>query len=422
MAGFFKRLVGPKKTKRDKKLYEKQKELLEQGDLRQRRSLAEDEKTHPEILFYLSDDADETVRKAVAGNLSTPPHVSPEMARDKSADVRLVLADRLVRLLPDVSADRHSQLYAYTVQALGMLAEDEVMSTRRALASALKEHAYAPPAVVGQLARDVEREVSEPILRFCIALSDDDLLDILSHHPQPWVLSAVAQRQTVSEKVTRKLFKSGDKKAAGLLLKNRGAEIPAKTLMEVIEHARDYPEWHEPIALRPELTLKMARYLAGFVSKQILKVLQDRPDFDDATKKEIAALVRRRMSFRQQNLPDETTEQRLRRFMKKGWLTPEAIMDAIAWLEYDFARGALALMAGTSLRNVEKIFEAGSAKAIVALCWRAGLPMRMAVELQKLLGRITPPDLIYARGGTDYPMSPEDMEWQLELYGVAVAV
>ena len=42
--------------------------------------------------------------------------------------------------------------------------------------------------LAGLLARDVERDVSEPILRFCAALSDRDLLDILKSHPASWVV------------------------------------------------------------------------------------------------------------------------------------------------------------------------------------------------------------------------------------------
>ncbi len=41
----------------------------------------------------------------------------------------------------------------------------ELLKIRKALASTLKDHAYTPPKVAGQLARDVEREVSESTVR-----------------------------------------------------------------------------------------------------------------------------------------------------------------------------------------------------------------------------------------------------------------
>src|SRR5690606_18217495 len=124
-------------------------------------------------------DPDANVRQEVARNKSTPLQVAQALAQDKDDTVRLNLAERLTALLPHLSESQHSQLYIFTAEALGTLALDEVLKIRVALSSALKDTGNAPPKVVGQLARDVERVVSEPILRYCAALQDDDLLDIL---------------------------------------------------------------------------------------------------------------------------------------------------------------------------------------------------------------------------------------------------
>jgi hypothetical protein len=57
-------------------------------------------------------------------------------------------------------------------------------------------------------------------------------------------------------------------------------------------------------------------------------------------------------------------------------------------------------------------------KPIVALCWRAGLSMRFALRLQQEMAQIPHLDLIYPRGGTDYPLSEREMTVQLDFLGL----
>ena len=197
--GFFSKLFG---SKNKAEVYEAEKNIALSDNVKDRLKVAKNPKTHQEILFYMAQtDGSAEVRLAVAANKTTPVQASEVLSKDKSEDVRLALAGRLAKLLPDLSSDKQGQLYKFAVEALGNLALDEVLKVRVALSSALKECADTPPSVAGQLARDVEREVSEPILRFCIALSDDDLLDILKSHPASWAVQAVAQRPTIAAPV-----------------------------------------------------------------------------------------------------------------------------------------------------------------------------------------------------------------------------
>lgn len=390
------------------------------GDVRQRTKLAADKKTHPEILFYLAGDPDENVRKTVAQNIAVPAHVSPFLAQDKSADVRLALAGRLVALLPDISADQQSQIYAFTVQALGTLAHDEVLKVRRALSTALAEHAHAPPAIAARLARDVEREVSEPILSFCVALSDDDLLDILSHHPEPWIISAIARRPEVSASVCAGVMQSGDGPAGAALLQNSGAKIDESMLMEIIDRARHMPEWHTPLALRKDLSLNMAKHLAPFVDESVLKILEDRGDFDAPTMSEIRMAVARRLAFAEDKRRGETAEQRVLRLEAQGRLSDVCVVDALSWQDREFVVQAMARLAKIPALLAQKILDAQSPKAIMALSWRAGLPVRVAMQLQKDYANIPHKDLLYPRDGLYYPLSDDAMVWQLEFFGISV--
>lgn len=408
--------------KRDRARYVKERERARNADSTVRVRLAETPETHPEILYYLAQDEDPSVRRAVAGNASTPAHASPLLAKDRDIDVRLILAGRLVNLLPRISGDQHSQLYAFTVQALGALAHDEVLKVRKALAVTLRDHAHAPPKVVGHLARDIEREVSEPILKFCINLTDDDLLDILSHHPEPWVISAIAGRETVSPPVVDMIVDSEDEEANTILINNAGAQYSESALRKIIDRARQMPDWHRPLALRKELSFSMAQHLAGFVDESVKKILSTRKDLDKETRAEVTKIVRRRLDFAEDRKESETPEQRVLRLAREGRLDDAAISDALAWQDTEFVVQALGIMAQIPPPLVEKIVATRTAKPVVSLAWKAGLPMRLAVELQKQLAHVQPRDLIYAKDGVEYPLLPEDMVWQLEFFGVGAHI
>jgi len=404
---------------RDPDRYEREKVIARGGDEKKRITLASSAETHQEILFYLAQhDPNPKVRQAVAANTKTPVQAAGVLAGDVDIDVRLTLAQRLVTLLPELSKEEHSQLYAFTVQALGTLALDEVLKIRLALSSALKDKAYAPPKVASQLARDIKREVSEPVLRFCSALTDMELLDIIKTHPAGWAVQAIAQRDVVSGAVASAVIARDDRPAGQMLLENQGAQIDENLLLTIVEKARDYPEWHRPIAARHYLPQGIGKALAEFADLSVRDVLAGRPDFDPVTIEEISAAFRRRLDFADENINgDLSPAARVGKLAEAGRLSPETLSDAIAMRDRELAFAVLAVLARADLTVVEKIFEVKAPKSIVALCWRAGLSMRLALHVQKELGHIQPKDLIYPRDGTDYPLSKEQMQWQLEFAG-----
>lgn len=400
----------------DRQQYEDEKKIAVSGDSGKRLTLAKNTKTHQEILYYLAEkDPDPRVRKAVAENSSMPVQVSTVLVKDRDEDVRLALAARLVDLLPDLSQDRHSQLYAFAVQALGDLALDEVLRIRVALSSTLKDLAQTPPSVAGQLARDIERQVSEPILRFCAALSDHDLLDILKSHPEGWALQAIASRDSVSEDVSKAVIEKEDESSGALLIENEGAKITHSLLEKIIEMAKKFPEWQKPTATRKMLPPSMARKLAEFVDESVRNLLEKREDFDAQTTQEITEVFRRRLDFAE-NAPktDETGKEKLKRLLKDKTLDEEAISDALGMREKEFVIEALAHLLDAEAKEIKKVLYMKAPKALISIVWKAGLSMRLAFQIQRDFAHIPPKDLIYPRGGTDYPLSEEDMNWQLE--------
>lgn len=417
MKHWIEKLLGRKPKPLD---YEAQKEALTVADIGRRMTLATDDQTSKEILYYLAEkDPSPQVRRAVAENVAMPLHVSPILAADREVDVRLALARRLVELLPDLSGDKHSQLYAYAVQALGTLALDEVLKIRIALSSTLKDHAHTPPKIAGQLARDVEREVSEPVLRFCAALSDDDLLDILKGHPSSWVVESIASREKVSENVSVAVIETDDVPGGVALIRNAGALMTMGLLQQIVEKARHFPEWQKPMATRAKLPPSIARNLAEFAEAEVRDALMNRDDFDAEVTEEIAAVFRRRLEYSGgDDGAMESIDERVKAALENGQLNEDTISDAIAMRDRAFVNAAISRKIGVPIEVVMKVFELKAPKPIVALAWHAGLSMRTALLLQKEMGHVRSQELIYPRDGTDYPLTDDEINWQLEFLGL----
>ena len=428
MFWFLKKSSGSKASsptqtvERDEKRYEKEKEIAHSDNEKKRMTLAKSSKTHQEILYYLAEkDPSPKVRKAVASNASTPVHAAGILAEDSDEDVRLALAGRLVDLLPELETEKQSQLYAFAVQALSTLALDEVIRVRKALSSTLQDYAHTPPKVAGQLARDVEREVSEPILLHCVALSDDDLLDILKEHPAGWAIEAIAGRANVSETVSEAVIDTDHEPAGAVLIRNEGAVISGSLLEVIVEKAQSYPEWQGSLASRKTLSPEAAKVLAGFVDDSVRKVLLMRSDFDPEATEEITEIVRRRIAFEEDAQSGKKPADRVSEMYKEGKLDEQTISDALAMRDNDFVMASLAFLLNSNVKKITGVFETQSSKGIVALCWKANLSMRLALQLQKQIGQIQPDKLLYPKEGSGCPLSQEEIDFQLEFLGLKAA-
>ena len=94
----------------------------------------------------------------------------------------------------------------------------------------------------------------------------------------------------------------------------------------------------------------------------------------------------------------------------------EAVAVALDDGEDEFVIAALAVRAGFSFDRARRIVAAESPRSVAALAWKAGCAMRFASQLQLRLGGIAPNQVLNPRGGTDYPLSDEEMDWQLDFF------
>ncbi len=401
--------------------YEEARELARHDDPDIRRELADRKDTKPEILYYLTDDPSPEVRSAIAKNESAPHQADLRLATDDDDRVRGELAEKIARIAPHLDAGDQDKVKAMAYQALEILTRDQVTQVRQIISETLKDVAGAPPEVIRHLAWDAEIVVSGPVLEFSPVLTDEDLLEIITHGTATGQLCAISKRPNVPESVVDALVETSDVEAVGLLLANKSAQIREETLDKVIDQATDVESWHSPLIARPLLSLGSAKRLASFVAQNLLNDLTMRVDFSPEMIKEIRAVVEKRIDDPDAKTIDEDVETPLEaafaevtKLQSINELQESNILAAVKKGQREFVIAALALR--TELRPIvmEKVFRDKAAKGIVAAAWKAELGAKTAELIQRDIAKLDDGKILKA-SGVEYPLSEGDLEWQFEV-------
>jgi len=362
------------------------------------------------VLQYLAQHGAPATRAAVAANIAAPPAVNRFLADDDDENVRVELAVKIARLMPGLSPQEGARIFALTVETLECLANDSAVRVRAALAEEIKHLTNIPKDVVLTLARDLEQIVAAPVLEYSPLLSDTDLIEIIACGQVREVLTAVARRRPLSEKVSDGLVQSMDVPAVAALLVNADARIRNATLDRVMKEAEEIESWQLPLALRADLSARAVRRIAGFVGAQIIERLAARNDLSDATRQHLNRQLRIRL--------EEKTSIAEQQAKAAGKLNADFVEDAALSGQRETVCLALAELAGVPAANVRRILASGRGQPLVALAWHAGLSMRIAFKLQTFVMKLPAHALLAARGGVSYPMTPEEMSWQLSCFDI----
>ena len=442
MKGFLQRVFT--RRKETPISYEEAKNMAASPAANVRGTLAQRHDTRPEILYFLANDADASVRRRVAENEATPVQADLLLTDDKDDDVRGTLAQKIANLADGLTANETDKLRRMTYQALEKLARDQAIQVRQVIAETLKEFIQAPQPIIAKLARDTETVVCGPILQYSPVLNEMDLLEIIESNNASGALSFVSQRRNLSERLSDAIAASTDEDAISHLLGNRSAQIREETLDQLIDRAPDVEDWHEPLVKHPKLGAGAAGKLARFVAQNLISVLERRKDLKDEQLALVRKVVERRIEAgeftehppkgdktgnkktpdkkgaapddEQSRMTQDEAFQMATDLHAKGKLTDARIASAMTENDVKFARAALAVRAGIPPEAVTKVLNTHSAKGVVSLAWKAGLPADLAVKIQVKLGHVPPGQALNPRSGNAYPLSEDDMLWQLEFF------
>ncbi|UUX51987.1 DUF2336 domain-containing protein [Nisaea acidiphila] len=410
----------------DRTAYEKAKGIAASTNLAERRRLAEDHLTPPEILFFLAEDDNSEIREAVAANTATPRHADQFLAKDESEDVRSIVARKVAALAPDLSSERRESIRKLTVEVLETLALDHVDRVRAVLADAVKDLPDAPPEMISRvievLARDTTISVSGPILEHSPLLADELLVEIIRNEPVAGAIAAISRRQAVSETVSDAVISAEDDAAIAELLGNRSAQIREETLDDLIENATERRVLHRPLVTRPKLLGRHALSLARFVGYALVAELGKRTDLGAEASAQLARELERRLEENPELAGGEqdgdavlTGRERAKHMYESGTLTESVVLEAVSEGKRPFVLAALELVSGLSEEAVHSLASSVNPKAIVALVWKSGYGMDFALQMQLRLANIPPDKALKPTEDGLFPLSEDQLSWQIEL-------
>ena len=403
--------------------YEEARAALETEADALHRQLARRADAPPEVLYYLAENGKPPVRALVAANAATPHKADLLLSGDSDDEVRVELARKIARLLPDLSSDDRVRLRENTIAVLEKLAADHLPHVRRILADELKHADHVPREIVLKLAHDADTLVAVPIVEYSPLLCDEDLLELIATSTVEGVLEAVARRRVVNEPVADALVATLDIPAVSALLANPNAHIREQTLDMILENAEAIEPWHGPLVMRPDLSLRAIRRIAVFVASALVDRLAERNDLDEETMRVLKTRMRSRIE-KEEGWSDgenqtETAEEEAMAAYEAGKVDDAFFDRAMSGNKRALCIHALALKAGLPVGTVRRILAARSAKSVTALCWKAGLSMRMAVQMQTSLAHVPHQSTLFAHNGTEYPLPPDEMQWHIDYFGAA---
>jgi uncharacterized protein (DUF2336 family) len=373
-----------------------------------------------DVLHFLALNGAVATRSAVAANPAAGAKTNLALSADCEEGVRVSLADKIGRLLPGLLSSESEHLRELTLATLNALSQDKAPAVRAILSEAIKHMDCLPKPIVQRLARDVEALVALPVLEFSPLLDDQDLLEILAAARATDVFCAVARRKELSLDASDAIVATLDTKAVATLIGNESAKLRKATLDKIVVRAAEVAELQYPLVLRADLSVSLIRRIASFVGAALIETLAARDGLDDETRAKLKSELKARI---EEEAADDKTPSRAKAAGKDIALPKkfdEAFVEAAADAgQRDSIVAALAKMGRIDTDIVRKVLGSGSAKALTALAWRAGLGMRTAFKIQCAIMHLRGGELLYARGGSAYPLSEDDMRWQLKYIGVA---
>ncbi|MEM1102545.1 MAG: DUF2336 domain-containing protein [Pseudomonadota bacterium] len=399
--------------------YEGARNALEAQDKKAKRELAARADAPPEALYYLATDASPEVRRLAAANEATPRQADLMLCQDVDEDVRCELARKISRLIPGLEGRVADKVRDLTLQALDQLSQDHLPRVRSIIAEELRASADAPKSVMLRLAQDAEEIVAAPVLEYSPLLNDQDLMELVAAGLATGMLQAVARRQNLAEPVCDQVAATFDAAAIASLLQNASAKVRVETLEQIAAQAEEMSAVHEPLAMRPDLSVKAIRRIAGFLATSLVERLAARNDLDEDTQDLLSRHMRRKVEDEPAAGEGDAVSRALEvveKAAKRSELTEAFVVDALDAGDRPLARVALAALAKVKLGAVDQILAAKAAKPLVALVWKAGLSMRTASLAQEKLGAIKPSERLPARGGSAYPLADDEMNWLIDYF------
>lgn len=290
---------------------------------------------------------------------------------DPSAEHRLVIAQKIGHQFAELNLSDNERILAKEI--FRILAADAEVRVREALSEALNDCPDLPRDVAVALAHDVN-SVSLPMIMNSLALTDDDLIDIIRSGEEE-KQCGVAKRPSLSAAVSSDLAETGSETAIATLIANPGAEIPEDSLQSVLDRHGSRAAVQDAMAERARLPVAVSEKLVALVGDRLYDRLLSQKSISDRVATDIIMRMRSRLIM---SLSSESDDERLRALVdslhRNGRLAPALVIRSACMGDMRFFETAMAVRAGIPVENAIQLIQDPGGRGLAALCRRAEIP------------------------------------------------
>ncbi len=297
------------------------------------------------------------------------------LIKGPSEDLRAEAAHKICRCVDQAELSGDERAHAEAI--LKLMAEDAVVSVRRALAITLKNSPKLPRELARKLAEDID-SIALPILQHSPSLSDEDLIEIVRSAP-PNRQVAVAQREELSNVVTGAIAVFGAPAAVETALANDNAAFDQGALNTVLQRMGDRETITSAMAHRRTLPVSIVERLIAMVSGEVFDYLVNHHEVSPQLAIDLASGARERSTL---DLVEQAGLQSdLPRFARQlamhGRLTPSFIMRALCLGYMEFVEHAMAELSALPHHRAWLMVHDSGPLGLKAIFDRSGLPTRL---------------------------------------------
>ncbi|MCC9622526.1 DUF2336 domain-containing protein [Thalassospira sp. MA62] len=360
-----------------------------------------------------------------------------DAAPDFDSDIRMDVARRLRRHLADLSPSDRLEMVDEFVGAISNMGDCYRPQVISLIEQELGHTPYMTRQAATRLHQDIQAIGRVSISDYVELLSDSDFLDILRGRGE-FVVTAARRAKAEQEKAAQARLNAqrAEKEKGGLLNRLLSSDDAPRNVVPLAPRLNDAKD-HKPtssenalLSGQSRISRQAQRRIAHFIMASLFDTLVEQGRMRTEVARALRQSVRQRIektrfdnrmpAATSQEVPVDVTDDVMETSepdvaSNQQMTIDHYVLDALSRNEDGMVVQALAHYAQLPVVVASKILDSGSARAITALAWRAGMTASSAVVLQ-LSNGIPESNIEHPAAGGRYALAVTDMDWYIDFF------